>query len=103
MPSSARFARGASRARASSARSHPPPADILRPSATKADLTLPVVARRITPESFVADFVFAAVAVMAGGYLLDLLHLPIPPLALGPAGPAPRGSRCFSSRRHPRA
>ena len=46
---------------------------------------MPVVARRIRPESFVADFVFAAVAVMAGGYLLDLLHLPMPPLVLGAA------------------
>jgi hypothetical protein len=46
---------------------------------------LPVLVRRVIPESLVAAFVFAAVAVMAGGYLLDLVRLPMPPVVLGVA------------------
>ena len=44
---------------------------------------MPVPARRVTPETFVAAFVCAFAALMAVGYLLDAAGLPIPPAVLG--------------------
>jgi hypothetical protein len=38
---------------------------------------LPVPARRITPETFIAAFVCAFAALMAAGYLLDAVGLAI--------------------------
>ena len=46
---------------------------------------MPVPARRFVPETFIAAFVAAAAAVMAAGYLLDAVGLPIHPAALGVA------------------
>src|SRR5204862_5062050 len=78
---SARCAPPASPALASSAglrprRTRPPP------SATKADRTLPVSFRRVTPESILAAFVVAAAAVMAAGYLVDAVGLAMSPVFL---------------------
>jgi len=46
---------------------------------------VPVPARRIVPETFIAAFVSAASALMAAGYLLDTVGLPIHPAVLGMA------------------
>ena len=44
---------------------------------------MPVPARRIVPETFIAAFVSAASALMASGYLLDAVGLPIHSAVLG--------------------
>ena len=44
---------------------------------------MPVPARRVTPETFVAAFVSAFAVLMATGYLLDAAGLPIHPAVLG--------------------
>lgn len=46
---------------------------------------MPVPARRIVPETFIAAFVAAAAALMATGYLLDAVGLAIHPVGLGVA------------------
>jgi hypothetical protein len=64
---------------------------------------VPVPARRIVPETFIAAFVAAASALMAAGYLLDATGLAIHPAVLGAAalGAGVAGFAAFRERAAP--
>ena len=59
---------------------------------------MPVPARRVVPETFIAAFVSAAAAVMASGYLLDAIGLPISPAVLGAVALAAAGCGLLAFR-----
>ena len=59
---------------------------------------MPVFSRRVTPETVIAAFAAASVAVMAAGYLLDAIGVAMHPAVLGVAAAA-GGAAAFAACR----